>query len=75
VGGFECSQERVYEEVRAHAQSVLDGYNCCIFAYGQTGSGKTHTMTGSAEDPGVNTRLVRELFALSSNSWSGMGAW
>ena len=40
-------------------------YNVCIFAYGQTGSGKTHTMEGPAEDPGVNTRALKELFRLA----------
>ena len=40
------------------------GYNVCIFAYGQTGSGKTHTMTGTGEDPGLNTRVLRELFSI-----------
>lgn len=27
-------------------ESVLEGFNACIFAYGQTGSGKTYTMLG-----------------------------
>lgn len=30
--------------------SVLEGYNGCIFAYGQTGTGKTHTMSGNSSD-------------------------
>lgn len=34
----------VYSDTRPLIQSVLDGYNVCIFAYGQTGSGKTYTM-------------------------------
>lgn len=46
------------------ATSTLDGYNVCIFAYGQTGSGKTHTMTGTTEDPGLNTRVLKELFGI-----------
>lgn len=34
----------VYSDIQPLIQSVLDGYNVCIFAYGQTGSGKTYTM-------------------------------
>jgi len=57
-------QEQVFEEAKPLATSVLDGYNVCIFAYGQTGSGKTHTMAGTAADPGMNTRVLRELFQI-----------
>ena len=42
--------------------SVLDGFNVCIFAYGQTGSGKTWTMSGPADNRGVNTRALEDLF-------------
>lgn len=38
------SQEEAYSAVQPLIQSVMDGYNVCVFAYGQTGSGKTHTM-------------------------------
>eukprot|EP00434_Breviolum_minutum_P000724 symbB.v1.2.000637.t1/scaffold7.1/size571927/5 len=58
------SQQDVFEEVKPLATSVLDGYNVCIFAYGQTGSGKTFTMTGTDANPGLNTRVLRELFQI-----------
>lgn len=58
------TQQEVFEEVKPLATSVLDGYNVCIFAYGQTGSGKTFTMTGSDANPGLNTRVLRELFQI-----------
>eukprot|EP00438_Fugacium_kawagutii_P016351 Skav228393 [mRNA] locus=scaffold1911:63901:66884:+ [translate_table: standard] len=58
------AQVQVFEEAKPLATSTLDGYNVCIFAYGQTGSGKTHTMTGTGEDPGLNTRVLRELFRI-----------
>ncbi|CAM9642440.1 unnamed protein product, partial [Chrysoparadoxa australica] len=60
----DSSQESVFAGVQPLITSVLDGYNVCIFAYGQTGSGKTFTMEGSAENPGVNSRALTELFRL-----------
>ncbi|KAG6411149.1 hypothetical protein SASPL_129223 [Salvia splendens] len=52
-------------------QSVLDGYNVCIFAYGQTGSGKTYTMTGpdgaSEDEWGVNYRALKNLFTITQD--------
>lgn len=56
------TQEEIFAEIKPLVTSILDGYNVCIFAYGQTGSGKTHTMSGSIESPGVNTRSLQELF-------------
>lgn len=47
--------------------SILDGYNVCIMAYGQTGSGKTYTIEGPAEDPGVNSRALAELFRVAAD--------
>ena len=37
----------MFDDTKRLVQSVIDGYNVCIFAYGQTGSGKTYTMMGS----------------------------
>ncbi|XP_060169099.1 kinesin-like protein KIN-14C [Lycium barbarum] len=63
------TQAQVYSDIQPLVQSVLDGYNVCIFAYGQTGSGKTYTMTGpegaSEEDWGVNYRALNDLFRIS----------
>ncbi|CAE8602735.1 unnamed protein product, partial [Polarella glacialis] len=59
-------QEFVFQEAKPLATSTLDGYNVCVFAYGQTGSGKTHTMMGTAQDPGLNTRVLRELFRIKN---------
>ncbi|KAK6787594.1 hypothetical protein RDI58_016119 [Solanum bulbocastanum] len=63
------AQAQVYSDIQPLVQSVLDGYNVCIFAYGQTGSGKTYTMTGpdgaSEEDWGVNYRALNDLFRIS----------
>eukprot|EP00913_Durusdinium_trenchii_P003322 g3076.t1 len=69
-----CSQQEVFEEVKPLATSVLDGYNVCIFAYGQTGSGKTFTMTGTEANPGLNTRVLRELFQIREQRKEERGA-
>ena len=62
VLGPRSRQDDVYEHVRPLALSVVDGYNATVFAYGHTGSGKTHTMTGTAQEPGVTPRAVRDVF-------------
>lgn len=68
VFGPGSSQEQVFDEVQATVESVLDGYNACIFAYGQTGSGKTYTMSGDQrngqEKVGVNARAIDLLYKL-----------
>jgi len=45
--------------------SIMDGFNVCIMAYGQTGSGKTYTIEGPADNPGVNSRALEEVFAVA----------
>jgi len=42
-----ATNEEIYTEVVSPlVESVLDGYNGCIFAYGQTSCGKTFSMQG-----------------------------
>ena len=69
VFGPESHQAAVFEEVEPVLDSVLGGFNVCIFAYGQTGSGKTFTMEGAKRDGedslvGINPRALRRLFQL-----------
>ncbi|KAL7152998.1 hypothetical protein ABFS83_04G135900 [Erythranthe nasuta] len=67
----EATQAEVFSDTQPLVQSVLDGYNVCIFAYGQTGSGKTYTMSGpdgaTEEEWGVNYRALNNLFRISQS--------
>ena len=57
------SQTDVYEgTTRGLLDSILDGYNATVFAYGATGCGKTHTITGTAQQPGIIFLTMQELF-------------
>jgi DNA primase catalytic subunit len=35
------TQDEVFEDTKRLVESMLDGYNVCLFAYGQTGSGES----------------------------------
>ncbi|XP_046864741.1 carboxy-terminal kinesin 2-like [Xenia sp. Carnegie-2017] len=72
----ETTQVTIYQETAQLVQSVLDGYNVCIFAYGQTGSGKTFTMEGDINGRdtwGVIPRAMEQVFLsaedLMSKGW------
>ncbi|OXV10950.1 hypothetical protein Egran_01288 [Elaphomyces granulatus] len=57
------TQAEVYEATtRSLLDSMLDGYNATVFAYGATGCGKTHTITGTAQQPGIIFLTMQELF-------------
>ncbi|KAI0106024.1 kinesin-domain-containing protein [Daldinia grandis] len=57
------TQTEVYEDTTKNLlDSVLDGYNATVFAYGATGCGKTHTITGTAQMPGIIFLTMQELF-------------
>lgn len=57
------TQGEVYEATtRGLLDSVLEGYNATVFAYGATGCGKTHTITGTAQHPGIIFLTMQELF-------------
>ena len=50
------SQYEVYQSMgEPLVDSLLAGFNVCLFGYGQTGSGKTYTMMGS---DGENNRGI-----------------
>jgi kinesin family protein 18/19 len=58
-----ASQSDVYEgTTKGLLDSILDGYNATVFAYGATGCGKTHTITGTAQQPGIIFLTMQELF-------------
>lgn len=55
--------EQVYNGTCSNlCDSVLNGYNACVFAYGTTGSGKTYTMTGTQEYPGIMYLIIKSIF-------------
>ncbi|XP_014902454.1 kinesin-like protein KIF22 [Poecilia latipinna] len=65
--GEQTTQQEVFlSSVKPILPHILNGQNASVFAYGPTGAGKTHTMLGTAEQPGVIPRAVREVFNLVS---------
>lgn len=63
VFGDQATNAEVYEAT-AHplVDTLLQGYNCCVFAYGATGAGKTFTMLGRPECPGITSLTLQELY-------------
>ncbi|TIB69154.1 hypothetical protein E3P77_00714 [Wallemia ichthyophaga] len=77
VFGPQSLQDEIFSEIEQLTQSVLDGYNVCIFAYGQTGSGKSWTMEGGSHtgrDAGMIPRAIYHIFdttrKLEDQGWS-----
>ncbi|KAJ9460820.1 Kinesin-like protein klp-3 [Diplonema papillatum] len=73
VFGPTCTQAEIFQDTLPLIDSVVDGYNVCIFAYGQTGSGKSYTMDGPTQEEipdkkewlktrGVNRRAVDRMY-------------
>lgn len=61
----ESTQIEIFDELKHEIESVMDGYNICVFAYGQTGSGKTYTMEGYNEEHGIIYRSMNLVSILS----------
>ena len=75
VFGPDVTQASVFEPTKRLCQSVIDGYNVCIYCYGQTGSGKTYTMIGDGQDVteggdglGIAPRVSSELFRIAATA-------
>jgi hypothetical protein len=55
--------QAVYDKTCSHLiDSVIKGFNACVFAYGTTGSGKTYTMTGNHDTPGIMYMIIEDMF-------------
>ncbi|XP_064355559.1 kinesin-like protein KIF22 [Dromaius novaehollandiae] len=66
VYGPGASQSDVYlGSVRPLLSHLAQGRNVTVLAYGPSAAGKTYTMLGSAEEPGVIPRAVRDLLGLA----------
>ncbi|XP_078162069.1 P-loop containing nucleoside triphosphate hydrolases superfamily protein [Carex rostrata] len=47
--------------VKSRVEGVRVGSKCTIMMYGPTGSGKSHTMFGSAREPGIVYRALKDI--------------
>jgi len=67
-------QEKVFDALgKQVVQSVLAGFDTCIFSLGQTGTGKTYTLLGTPEDPGLLPRLASCLLLPTQSQQEGEG--
>jgi len=65
-------QENVFNALGEQVvQSVLAGFDTCIFSLGQTGTGKTYTLLGTPEDPGLLPRLASRLLLPAHSQQEG----
>lgn len=69
VYGPTTTTASVYDQsVRDLVLAAMEGYHTAVLAYGQTSTGKTHTMTGTAQEPGLIPLAVRECFVWLSSA-------
>lgn len=58
-----CTTDHIYRHTTQEVVAkVIGGFNGTVFAYGQTSSGKTHTIRGTANEPGIISLAVAEVF-------------
>jgi len=73
-----CSQEKCYKLMaQPLVESIMKGYNVCLFAYGQTGTGKTTTIMGKVDSPveqGILIRMLRDIFDKSDDMNRRLGS-
>ncbi|GKC16936.1 kinesin-like protein KIN-14L, partial [Tanacetum coccineum] len=75
VADDKCNMEvvafaKIFADTQPLIQSVLDGYNVCIFAYGQMGIWEIHTMCASSGRSEKYTYIIylalNDLFDMSN---------